>query len=131
MKVTLFLPALAGVAGRTTGLGTLALAAEDAGFWGVAFSEHPAPSRKWLDGGGHDSYDPMLALAYCAAVTSTIRLIPCVSVLPYRNPLLSAKSIATLDMALPGSQVWGCSWFLRRVGPKRAARGRVASRAGR
>ncbi len=102
MKVTLFLPALAGVAGRTTGLGTLALAAEDAGFWGVAFSEHPAPSRKWLDGGGHDSYDPMLALAYCAAVTSTIRLIPCVSVLPYRNPLLSAKSIATLDILSGG-----------------------------
>jgi probable F420-dependent oxidoreductase len=102
MKVTLFLPALTGAVGRPTGLGALALAAEDAGFWGIAFSEHPAPSRKWLDGGGHDSYDPMLALAYCAAVTSTIRLIPCVSVLPYRNPLLSAKSIATLDVLSGG-----------------------------
>jgi probable F420-dependent oxidoreductase len=102
MKVTLFLPALAGAVGRPTGLGALALAAENAGFWGVAFSEHPAPSRKWLDGGGHDSYDPMLALAYCAAVTSTIRLVPCVSVLPYRNPLLSAKSIATLDVLSGG-----------------------------
>lgn len=102
MKVTLFLPTLAGTAGQSTGLGGLAVAAEAAGFWGVAFSEHPAPSRKWLDGGGHDSYDPMLALAYCAAVTSTIRLVPCVSVLPYRNPLLSAKSIATLDILSGG-----------------------------
>jgi probable F420-dependent oxidoreductase len=102
VKITLFLPALTGALGRTTGLGALASAAEDAGFWGVAFSEHPAPSRKWLDGGGHDSYDPMLALAYCAAVTSTIRLVPCVSVLPYRNPLLSAKSIATLDILSGG-----------------------------
>jgi len=102
VKVTLFMPTLAGALGRPTGLGTLARAAEDAGFWGIAFSEHPAPSRKWLDGGGHDSYDPMLALAYCAAVTSTIRLIPCVSVLPYRNPLLSAKSIATLDVLSGG-----------------------------
>jgi probable F420-dependent oxidoreductase len=102
VKVTLFLPTMAGAAGRSTGLGALALAAEDAGFWGVAFSEHPAPSRKWLEGGGHDSYDPMLALAYCAAATSTIRLVPCVSVLPYRNPLLSAKSIATLDILSGG-----------------------------
>lgn len=102
MNVTLFLPTLAGAAGQASGLGTLARAAEDAGFWGVAFSEHPAPSRKWLDGGGHDSYDPMLALAYCAAVTSTIRLVPCVSVLPYRNPLLSAKSVATLDILSGG-----------------------------
>jgi probable F420-dependent oxidoreductase len=102
VKVTLFLPTLAGTAGQSTGLGGLAVAAEAAGFWGVAFSEHPAPSRKWLDGGGHDSYDPMLALAYCAAVTSTIRLVPCVSVLPYRNPLLSAKSIATLDILSGG-----------------------------
>jgi probable F420-dependent oxidoreductase len=102
VKVTLFLPTLPGAAGRPTGLGALALAAEDAGFWGVAFSEHPAPSRKWLEGGGHDSYDPMLALAYCAAVTSTIRLVPSLSVLPYRNPLLSAKSIATLDILSGG-----------------------------
>jgi hypothetical protein len=34
-------------------------------------------------------------------------------------------------LALPGSQVWDCYRFLRRVGPKRAARAPVAFRAGR
>lgn len=39
--------------------------------------------------------------------------------------------ISGLAQALPGSQVWGCLWFLRRAGPKRAACGPVACLAGR
>lgn len=72
-------------------------AAEDAGFGGVAFTDHPAPSHKWLNAGGHDALDPFAALAFVAGSTSRIRLIPNIVVLPYRNPFLVAKSAATID----------------------------------
>jgi alkanesulfonate monooxygenase SsuD/methylene tetrahydromethanopterin reductase-like flavin-dependent oxidoreductase (luciferase family) len=49
--------------------------AEAAGFSAVALSEHPAPSRKWRDNGGHNTLDPIAALSYIAGVTSRLRLM--------------------------------------------------------
>src|SRR5258707_1384658 len=68
------------------GLARFSRAAEAAGFDGIAFTDHPAPSDKWLNAGGHDALDPFAALPYVAAVTDRIRLIPNIVVLPYRNP---------------------------------------------
>src|SRR3981189_2816301 len=69
-----------------------ARAAEEAGFSAIAFTEHPAPSEKWMRGGGHDAFDPFAALGFCAAVTQRLLLMTLLLVLPYRNPLLAAKS---------------------------------------
>lgn len=80
-----------------------ARAAERAGFSGVGFTDHPAPTHRWLTSGGHDALDPFVALTYVAAVTERIRLIPNILVLPYRNPLVVAKAVATLD-ALSGGR---------------------------
>ena len=80
-----------------------ARAAEEAGFDGIGFTDHPAPTHRWMAAGGHDALDPFAALAFCAAVTERILLIPNVVVLPYRNPLLVAKSVATID-ALSGGR---------------------------
>jgi probable F420-dependent oxidoreductase len=80
-----------------------AQAAERAGFDGVGFTDHPAPSHRWLMSGGHDALDPFAALAFVAAVTDRLRLIPNILVLPYRNPFLVAKSVATID-ALSGGR---------------------------
>lgn len=80
-----------------------ARAAQDAGFDGIAFTDHPAPSHKWLHAGGHDALDPFAALSYVAAVTDRLRLIPNIVVLPYRNPFLVAKTVATID-ALSGGR---------------------------
>ena len=77
-------------------------AAERAGFDAVAMTDHPAPSRKWLEAGGHASFDPLTALAFCAAATSRIRLMTYVLVLPYRNPMLVARQIATVDRLSSG-----------------------------
>ncbi|HVW81572.1 MAG TPA: LLM class F420-dependent oxidoreductase [Mycobacteriales bacterium] len=77
--------------------------AEQAGFSGIAFTDHPAPSDRWLKQGGHDALDPFAALSFIAAVTETIRLIPNIVVLPYRNPFIVAKSVATID-ALSGGR---------------------------
>ena len=79
------------------------MAAEEAGFSGIGFTDHPAPSERWLAAGGHDALDPLAALAFCAAVTDRLRLIPNILVLPYRNPFLVAKAGATLD-ALSGGR---------------------------
>lgn len=79
------------------GVVKLASAAEAAGFHGFGFTDHPAPTQRWLDAGGHDALDPFVAMAFAAAHTTTIRLIPNIVVLPYRNPFVVAKSGATLD----------------------------------
>jgi probable F420-dependent oxidoreductase len=83
-------------------LAGVARAAEAAGFAAIAFTEHPAPSAKWLANGGHQSLDPLAALAFVAGVTSTIRLMTYLLVLPYRNPLLLAKQVATADVLSGG-----------------------------
>jgi probable F420-dependent oxidoreductase len=77
--------------------------AEAVGFDGVGFTDHPAPSDKWLKAGGHDALDPFAALAFVAALTERLRLIPNIVVLPYRNPFVVAKSVATID-ALSGGR---------------------------
>lgn len=76
---------------------TISRAAEDAGFYGISFTDHPAPSQAWHEDGGHDALDPFVALAFAAAVTTRLRLIPYLVVVPYRNPFVIAKASATLD----------------------------------
>jgi probable F420-dependent oxidoreductase len=85
------------------GVSRVARAAEAAGFDGMGFTDHPAPSHKWLNAGGHDALDPFVALAVVAATTERLRLIPNIVVLPYRNPFVVAKAAATLD-ALSGGR---------------------------
>lgn len=83
-------------------LARVAGAAEAAGFSAIAFTEHPAPSAKWLASGGHQTLDPLTALAFVAGVTARIRLMTYLLVLPYRNPLLLAKQVATADILSGG-----------------------------
>ncbi len=84
------------------GIAVLAAAAEAAGIHGFGFTDHPAPSQRWLQAGGHDAVDPFVALGFAAACTTTLRLIPNIVVLPYRNPFVVAKSGATLDLLSGG-----------------------------
>ena len=76
--------------------------AEELGFDGVGFTDHPAPSHRWLQAGGHDALDPFVAFGIVAAVTERLHLIPNILVLPYRNPFLVAKAAATLDAVSDG-----------------------------
>ena len=85
------------------GLIRFAQALERAGFDGFGVTDHPAPTHRWLTAGGHDALDPFAALSFVAAVTDRLRLIPNILVLPYRNPLLVAKAVATID-ALSGGR---------------------------
>ena len=87
---------------RGDGIAKVAAAAEAAGIHGFGFTDHPAPSQRWLEAGGHDALDPFVAMGYAAAHTTTLRLIPNIVVLPYRNPFVVAKSGATLDLLSGG-----------------------------
>ena len=80
----------------------VAAAAEAAGWHGIALTEHPAPSNSWLETGGHQSLDPFVALSAAAGVTENLALVTNLSVIPYRNPLLLAKSAATLNRMSEG-----------------------------
>lgn len=83
----------------------IATAAEAAGFDSIAVSDHPFPDDDWLrNGNGHHNHDPFVALSFAAAATTTIRLRTALLVLPYRNPFLAARSVASLD-ALSGGRV--------------------------
>ena len=85
-----------------SGIATVAAAAEAAGFDGFGFTDHPAPTQRWLEAGGHDAVDPFVAMGFAAARTMTLRLIPNIVVLPYRNPFVVAKAGATLDLLSGG-----------------------------
>lgn len=85
-----------------SGIAAVAAAAEAAGFGGLGFTDHPAPTQRWLEAGGHDALDPFVAMGFAAAHTTTLRLIPNIVVLPYRNPFVVAKAAATLDLISDG-----------------------------
>ena len=52
-------------------------------------------------------YDPWLYLSYVAARTTTLRLATCITVLPFRHPVVLAKQAATLDRLSHGRLIMG------------------------
>jgi probable F420-dependent oxidoreductase len=87
---------------KASSIVAFARALEAAGIDAIAFTDHPAPSKKWLDGGGHATIDPFVGLAFCAGVTTNLRLMTALTVVPYRNPLLLAKSMTAVDVVSSG-----------------------------
>ena len=54
-----------------------------------------------------DIPDPLIWLAYIASATSTIKLGTGVMIVPQRNPLVTAKAVATLDRLSKGRMILG------------------------
>ena len=82
-------------------------AIERAGFSAALVTDHPVPTGRWLDAGGHHAQDPFVMLGLLAAVTTRIRLQTGILVLPYRNPFIIARAAATLDRFSGGRVVLG------------------------
>lgn len=70
---------------------------ELAGFHAGLVTDHPCPTGRWIDAGGHHAQDPFVMLSLLGAATRTLRLQTGILVLPYRNPFLVARAVATLD----------------------------------
>ncbi len=85
----------------------MARAAEAAGFDACFVTDHPMPDDRFLGSGGHHSLDPFVALSFAAAVTTRIRLLTYILVLPYRNPFLTAKAATSLDVLSGGRVLLG------------------------
>ena len=81
----------------------MARAVERAGFDACHVTDHPFPTKAWLDAGGHHSLDPFVVLAIVGAHTSRLRLHTNAYIPAYRNPFVAAKGAATLD-ALTGGR---------------------------
>ncbi len=73
-------------------------------------TDHPAPSAEWLHSAGmaHDALDPFTALAFVAAATEKLLLHTNIIVMAYRNPFLTAKSAASLQVLSGGRLILGC-----------------------
>lgn len=85
----------------------LAVAYERLGFHAAYVTDHPAPDDRWLAGGGHQALEPTVALAMAASATRRLLLHTNVYVLPYRNPFLAAKALASVDVLSDGRLVVG------------------------
>ncbi len=78
-----------------------------AGIDGVFVTDHPAPSARWLGGGGHATLDPFVALTVAAMASPRIQLQTHIVVLAYRNPFVVAKAAASLDALSGGRLILG------------------------
>lgn len=107
MRTSLGLPTPLTLAPGAPSVGDLAAEAEAAGVDAVHVTDHPAPDDAWLAAGGHTALDPLVALAFAAAATSTVLLHTNLLVAPYRHPWLTAHGAATLDRLSGGRLVMG------------------------
>ena len=104
-------------------LETLVARAEKLDFSSVMISDHivfPVVIKSkypyTVDGafpGQGDALDQLALMAFVAGKTSTLRLVSSVMILPYRNPVATAKTLATIDV-LSGGRVTvgvGVGWL--------------------
>ncbi len=99
-------------------MGHLATTAERCGFESLWTVEHvaipvkhtPYPGSKDGQMAGGDTVaipDPLIPLAYVAAITKTIKLATGILILPQRHPIYTAKEVATLDVLSGGRTILG------------------------
>ena len=81
-----------------------AVRAEALGYDSVWVSDHVVVPNAYVDRIGAGIYDPLVTLAVAAGATGRVRLGTTVLIVPYRNPVVTAKMVSTLD-ALSGGRV--------------------------
>jgi probable F420-dependent oxidoreductase len=94
----------------------LARAAEERGFESLLLPEHthiPTSRRTPYPGGGElpkaysHTHDPFVALSFAAAATKKILLGTGICLIPQRDPIVTAKSVASLDRLSGGRFLFG------------------------
>jgi len=105
MKFGVALPNFGKFAG-TESIRKISVGAESLGFDSVWVSDHIV-LPKGHQGFGRVFYEPLVTLSYVAALTSRVALGTSVLVLPYRNPLVLGKMLATIDVLSSGRLIVG------------------------
>ena len=98
----------------------LARRGEELGFAYLAIPDHiviprqiasPYPyntEHKMVGAAEGDCLEQLVLMAYLAAATTRIRLLTSVMVVPHRNPVFTAKALATIDILSQGRVTVGC-----------------------
>jgi probable F420-dependent oxidoreductase len=102
-------------------IGELARAVEDRGLDSLFVCEHthiPVSRKTPFPGGGElpkrykHTHDPFVALSFAAAATKRIKLGTGICLIPQRDPIVTAKSVASLDQLSGGRFIFalGGGW---------------------
>ncbi|HET7882482.1 MAG TPA: TIGR03619 family F420-dependent LLM class oxidoreductase [Acetobacteraceae bacterium] len=89
------------------GIVRTAMKAEELGFDAIFVNDHIIVDGSSRSAAWTNTYDPFVALSFMAANTSRIGLGISVLIVPYRNPIATAKTLATLDRMSGGRLVCG------------------------
>ena len=89
------------------GIIATACKAEALGFDAVFVNDHIIVDGSPRSAVWTNTYDPLIALSFIAAHTTRIRLGTSVLIMPYRNPIVTAKILATLDRMSGGRVIAG------------------------
>ena len=81
--------------------------AEELGFDALFVNDHVIVDDSPRSEPWRNVYDPLMVLAFVAAHTSRIKLGTSVLIMPYRNPIVTAKMLATLDQMSGGRAIAG------------------------
>jgi probable F420-dependent oxidoreductase len=84
-----------------------AVKAEELGFDAILANDHIIVDESPRAASWTNVYDPFVALSFAAANTSRIGLGISVLIVPYRNPIATAKALATLDRMSGGRVIAG------------------------
>ena len=81
--------------------------AEELGFDALFVNDHVIVDDSPRSASWRNVYDPLMVLSYVAARTSKVKLGTSVLIIPYRNPIVTAKMFATLDQMSEGRAIAG------------------------
>ena len=84
-----------------------AVKAEELGFDALFVNDHVIVDDSPRSESWRNVYDPLMVLSYVAARTSRVMLGTSVLIMPYRNPIVTAKMLATLDRMSGGRAIAG------------------------
>src|SRR5262245_34327560 len=80
---------------------------EELGFDSLWVTDHVVMPDAYRELFGATVYDPLSVLAFVAGLTRRVELGTAVLVIPYRNPVVVAKQLATIDNLSDGRLVLG------------------------
>jgi len=99
-----------------TGIRDVARAGDELGFWALSMGDHITFDGRWISCGSDSDngtadvrniYEPLTTYAHVAALSERVRLLFSIMLLPTREPLVTAKQLATHERLSGGRVLLG------------------------